>query len=110
MLLTLWTEQVQAATALDVGQLEFVDRLRASAMSETIDAVVHRIHQPSTAALNYLAAAAEAVRRSAPATEVSSLLQHVATNVSRMIDEVDDLEGRMKLQSDPSHNPCNRNI
>lgn len=76
-----------------------IDRMRASAMSETIDAVLHHVRQPSTAATNFLAAACEAVRRDQSPAEVLILIQRAMRSVQDLVAGISVLEKRLSAQT-----------
>ncbi|MET4697486.1 tagatose-1,6-bisphosphate aldolase non-catalytic subunit AgaZ/GatZ [Constrictibacter sp. MBR-5] len=97
------TERVGRAQAIRRSDLLEVDRLRSSAMAETIDAVLHHVRQPSTAALNFLSAASEAVKHGAPQPEVLDLIRKSVRNVQELVRGIQSLDDRLGVRSDADH-------
>lgn len=96
-------ERVSHAPAIAKSDLLAADRLRSSAMAETIDAVLHHVRQPSTAALNFLSAASEAVKRGESQPEILTLIQKSIRNVQDLVHGVQSLEDRLAARGDGGH-------
>lgn len=96
-------ERIAHTPAIPKSDVLSADRLRSSAMAETIDAVLHHVRQPSTAALNFLSAASEAVKRGEPQLEVLNLIQKSIRNVQDLVCGIQSLDDRLRLQGDGGH-------